>query len=254
MATRTLSAELWTYTLSKTTWLATYRPTVERVCVELGVPFAVCLAQMRTEAGSGKGVLGQNHNHWGLKYPKGKSAAARLEAMGHPGKIEKMTGERLVIRSDAHIVQLNRIGAVFRDEPVIGESCRIRLPQLFCAWPTLEAGVRGWAAFVTSSRYDDGGVFADDPARWFAYRWAKGYATARRYVEANVKNVNKLSDVTGVHAVIDEGLERFLDAARELHGRARWEFTNREFERDQLGRAVEVMDFSDEPMVITPEG
>jgi hypothetical protein len=219
-------------------WLDRYRPTVERVCTELSVPFTVCLAQMRTEAGGGGGDLGKRHNHWGVKFPKGQ---VRFEAMGRPGSYEKMTPERIRIRSLKHIERLRAKGAVFKDTPEVGKSCRLRLRQTFCTWPTLEAGVRGWCAFVTSSRYDDDGVFVDDPARWFAYRWGRGYATARKYVEANVRNLNRLADKTGeeaFRAVIDEGLAAFLDAARELSGKARWAYTKERLEADQLGREV----------------
>ena len=234
-----------------------FLPTIKAVCAEEDTPFQVCFAQLVVESG-GKSDLAKLHNYFGIKYPRGRHADELILRLGNPGSFTKLTPERLKIKNQAHLDKLLKKGAKFSDEylaaPYFGKSVRLKLPCAFCTWKTMEAGVRGWAVFMQRSRYDDGGVLRDDPVRWIAYRWMRGYATSNQYVEAVVNRMNKVAKYTGDESFaveITEELDDLLDEARLLGpGRDRWDLGKLALETNEMtGTPYELIEF--EPMEIT---
>ena len=239
--------------------LAEYYPTMQRVCAENDVPPQVCFAQFMVESGGGKGVLGKKHNYFGLKYPRGKSWKKQWEWLGQPGKVIKFTNEKIKIKSRKHMDRLLKKKAVFKDyvwaaNPTFPSRQSLRLPQAFCTFETMEAGILGWCRFMSRSRYKDGGVLGHDPVRWIAYRWMRGYATATAYVEAVVNRMNrvyKYTDDESFLCKIDDPLDDLLDEARLVDGRARWDLAKDALEDNGFQHVpFEVYDFSDEPMIV----
>jgi hypothetical protein len=235
-----------------------FLPTIKAVCDGEDVPFQVCFAQLVVETGGGKSDLAQRHNYFGLKYPRGKYAEELKERLSVSGKFTKFTPERFTVKDRKHLDKLLGRGAVFSDkymaDPYFGKSVRLKLPCPFCTFDSMEAGIRAWVVWMKKSRYDDGGVFKDDPVRWIAYRWMRGYATADSYVEAVVKRMNRVAEYLGddtFAAEIDENLDEILDEARFLGpGRERWDLAKEALEANGLhSLPYEVYEF--EPMVIT---
>lgn len=253
-----------------------YMPTIKEVCAAEDTPFQVCFAQLMVEVGGSvvkpleeppdpKKVhersfkLASVHNLFGLKYPRGRHAKKLWAHLGQPGKVIKKTPERIKIRNQAHLDRLLRKGAEFKDRdylanPIFGSRVSLVMPCAFCTFPTLAAGILGWCRWMKRSRYQDGGILANDPVRWIAYRWMRGYATADHYVEAVVKRMRScakyLDDDTFDMTITDE-LDQLLDEAREVDGPDRWELGKTALEDNGLTRVpYEVFDFSDEPMVI----
>jgi hypothetical protein len=225
---------------------AAYMETVKKVCAEEDTPYQVCFAQLMVEVGGSvvepveelpdpeevhdrKFKLASVHNLFGLKYPKGKSAKKLWEYLGKPGKVTKMTPERIKIKDQKHLDKLLKRDAKFDDDylanPTFGGRVSLMLPDAFCTFPTLEAGIRGWCLWMKRSRYQDGGILRDDPVRWIAYRWMRGYATADHYVEAVVKRMRRCAEYLGDRSFdvsINDALDNLLDEARTVDGRDRW--------------------------------
>lgn len=242
------------------TLIQKFLPTIQKVCKAEEVPYQICFAQLLVESG-GKSDLAKKHNYFGLKFPRGKRWKTQWEWLGQPGKFQKMTPERINVRNRSHFDRLVDKGAVFSDEewsanPTFPSSQSLRLPQLFCTFSSLEAGVKGWCRFMKRSRYQDGGILANDPVRWIAYRWMRGYATADFYVEAVVKRMQrvfKYTDDPAFDVEISEDLDELLDEARRLGpGVERWELAKDALEANSFQNIfphVEVLDFS-EPLVV----
>ena len=235
-----------------------YLPTIKRICAANGAPYQVCFAQLMVESG-GSGVLAERHNYFGIKYPRGRNWKALWEWLGQPGKVVKLTNEKIKIKSEAHMMRYLAKGAVFKDEkwaanPTYPSRQAMRLPQAFCAWDSLEFGVEGWCRFMSKKRYQDGGVLTDWPVRWIAYRWMRGYATATGYVPAVVKRMNRVHQYTGDKSFlceIDEDLEDLIDIALLYDGSERHDFAKDALEDNGFQRVpYEVFDFSNDPIVI----
>lgn len=252
-----------------------YLPTIKAVCAVESVPYQVCFAQLMVEVGGSvvppltespdpeeiyprEFKLASVHNLFGLKYPRGTHAEKLWEFLGKPGKVVKYTPERIKIRDRNHLDKLLKKGARFKADylahPTFGGRVSLMLPCGFCTFETMEAGIRAWCLWMKRSRYQDGGVLADDPVRWIAYRWMRGYATADHYVEAVVKRMRRCVEYLGDESfdvTIDDELDALLDEAREVDGRDRWELAKEALEDNYFQRLpYEVMDFNDEPMTI----
>jgi hypothetical protein len=172
--------------------LQVLREIAEPVCLEAGVPWAVCVAQAWTESGLGRSELAQKaHNYHGIKYRKS----------AHDAYVWHVSPER------------TRKGVTKRD--------RMR----FAAFATPEDGIRAWCDKVTSRRYKRSAEFGGDPLRFMAYLWARGWATANHYVEHFAGRLRALgraiNDAELAAVRIDAELEPCLDVLRETYGAER---------------------------------
>jgi hypothetical protein len=172
------------------------REIAEPVCVAAGVPWSVCVAQAWAESGLGRSHLARTANNFhGIKYRK------RI----HQTYVWHVSPER------------------GRD----GTTAKHRMR--FASFPSPEAGIAAWCVRVTGRRYGDSALFADDPTRFMAYLWGRGWATADHYVEAFAGRLRRLGEVMGDPALalarIDPELEPCITALRGCYGKERHELT-----------------------------
>lgn len=173
------------------------RAIAEPVCAAAGVPWAVCVAQAWAESGLGRSDLAKRANNFhGIKYRKGQ----------HTRFVMHVSPER------------TRKGVTTRQ--------RMR----FAAFDTPEDGIRAWVKKVTGRRYRRSSDYEDDPVRFVAYLWGKGWATANHYVAAFAAKLRKLGDAIGDKALakvrVDHQLEPCLVVLRECYGSERHKLTN----------------------------
>jgi len=145
-------------------WIEKYGDITKRICEEEGIPYQICWAQAILESGSGTNVLARNNNLWGIKY----------RSKYHSRFVRKWTWEYL-------------------------KKGKVKVFSKFAAWDTLEEGTRGYCQFLKRKRYlhDNLQKISSDPLKYLIWIWGRGYATARGYVPAWVKRMQKIYTATG---------------------------------------------------------
>lgn len=187
------------------------------VCEAAGVPWAVCVAQAWTESGLGRSELARKANNFhGIKYRK------RV----HPRFVWHISPEQ------------TRKGLTTRN--------RMR----FAAFDTPQEGIQAWCDKVTGARYSGSSAFRDDPVRFMAYLWGRGWATAGHYVEHVAGRLRALGEAIGdtelaqVH--VDTELEPCLEVLREAFGAERHKATEAMAEAGFCWSRVPAIDFAHE--------
>lgn len=156
------------------------------------MPWSVCVAQAWVESGLGTSELATKANNFhGIKY---RSAL-------HDRWVWHVSPEK------------TRKGVTTRD--------RMR----FAAFDTPADGIRAWCRKVTGSRYSRSKVHREDPLRFMAYLWGRGWATADHYVEAFASRLRKLGEAIGdtdlASARVDTELTPCLEVLRSAYGAER---------------------------------
>jgi hypothetical protein len=206
-------------------WVQQVGMPCKAVCDELGVPWVICWGQARLESGSGRNILAQSWNFWGIK-PR--------SVTGHTHTIDKETSE--YDKDGKHH----------------------RIVSTFAGWDNIDQAARGYCAFVTRKRYAGAAVLADDPLRWLAYVVAMGYATlapgkyVRRFRKRLIRLAKRLPDMPGLMPEeIDEGLAKSLAAMdRCPPGKSRRVVAEHELQTELRRLPHQVLEFPEMEIIV----